>query len=142
MRTRPGYIRLYETGELFGRIAALNSLLKDCALCPRRCAVDSTGGEKGVCGTGPLPIVSAAEAHFGEEPPLTGFRGNGTILLTHCNLRCIFCQNSEISRPSKIDELSSIMLSLQRQGCHNINFVSPTPQTLGGGGLRRGEEGA
>ncbi|MBI5454921.1 MAG: radical SAM protein [Deltaproteobacteria bacterium] len=136
MRTRPGYISLYETGELFGRIAALNSISKACALCPRRCAVDRTSGEKGVCGTGFLPIVSSAHPHFGEEPPLTGFRGSGTIFLTHCNLRCIFCQNSEISRPSKvdeprevsIDELSSIMLSLQRRGCHNINFVSPTHQ--------------
>lgn len=136
MRTRPGYIRLYESGELFGRIAALNSISKACALCPRRCAVDRTNGVKGVCGAGALPAVSAALPHFGEEPPLTGFRGSGTIFLTHCNLLCVFCQNSEISHPTKtgeprevsIDELSSMMVSLQRQGCHNINFVSPTHQ--------------
>src|SRR5574337_864684 len=134
MSTRPGYIRLYETGELFERISSLREILKKCSLCPRLCGVDRLNNERGVCRAGALPFVSAAHPHFGEEPPLVGFGGSGTIFLTWCNLRCIFCQNYDISHTGEggetsIEELSSTMISLQRQGCHNINFVTPTHQT-------------
>lgn len=134
MRMRPGYIRLYETGELFRRIEALNNILKDCTLCPRKCRVNRLNGEKGVCRTGRLPVVSAAEPHFGEEPPLTGSSGSGTIFLSNCNLKCVFCQNHDISHAGEgeevsFDGLSVLMLNLQRRGCHNINFVTPTHQT-------------
>lgn len=133
MRFRPGYIELYETGELARRISTLSLILKDCTICPRRCRVDRICGEKGVCRTGALPVVSAAQAHFGEEPSLTGYGGSGTIFFANCNLKCVFCQNWDISHSGEgeeitTDELSSIMVRLQRQGCHNINFVSPTHQ--------------
>ncbi len=133
MGIRPGYIRLYETGELFQRVSSLRETLNNCSLCPRRCGVDRLNGERGVCRAGRLPFVSAAHPHFGEEPPLAGFGGSGTIFLTYCNLRCIFCQNYDIShtgtgRETSVEELSSMMVSLQRQGCHNINFVTPTHQ--------------
>lgn len=133
MSTQPGYIRLYETGELFERISSLKTILKHCSLCPRLCGVDRINNERGVCRAGALPFVSAAHPHFGEEPPLVGFGGSGTIFLTWCNLRCIFCQNYDISHTGEggetsIEELSSMMISLQRQGCHNINFVTPTHQ--------------
>ncbi len=133
MSTRPGYIRLYETGELFKRISSLRDIIRHCSLCPRECGVDRLNNERGVCRAGALPFVSAAHPHFGEEPPLVGFGGSGTIFLTWCNLRCIFCQNYDISHTGEgsetsVEELSSMMISLQRQGCHNINFVTPTHQ--------------
>jgi putative pyruvate formate lyase activating enzyme len=130
---RPGYVSLYESGELFQRINALNYILKDCALCPRKCGVDRLKGERGACRTGALPVISDALPHFGEEAPLSGYNGSGTVFLTHCNLGCVFCQNHDISHGGagdeiSIDELSQVMIRLQRQGCHNINFVSPTHQ--------------
>jgi putative pyruvate formate lyase activating enzyme len=131
---RPVYIRLYETGELAKRIEALNEILKDCTLCPRNCHVDRFKGDLGVCRVGSLPMVSSFHPHFGEEPPLVGRYGSGTIFLTYCNLRCIFCQNYDISHLGhgtvvSYEELSSMMIELQRRGCHNINFVTPTHQT-------------
>lgn len=133
MGFRPGYIRLYETGELFERIKGLRALLSPCRLCPLRCGASRLDGETGVCHTGALPRVSAAIAHFGEEPPLSGRFGSGTIFLSYCNLKCVFCQNHEISRSGDGREvtpegLASMMLRLQREGCHNINFVTPTHQ--------------
>lgn len=130
---RPGYIKLYESGELFKRISALREILSDCVLCPRECHVNRLIGKRGVCRTGVVPLVCSAHPHFGEEPPLTGWGGSGTIFLTNCNLRCVFCQNHEISQGGEgaevsTDELSGMMVSLQRQGCHNINFVTPTHQ--------------
>lgn len=132
----PGYIRLYETGELFRRIEALNSLMKRCTLCPRNCRVDRSNGETGVCKAGPLPMVSAAHPHFGEEKPLVGRSGSGTVFFTCCNLKCVFCQNHDISQGAdgaevSTDELASIMAGLQKQGCCNINFVTPTHQIAG-----------
>jgi putative pyruvate formate lyase activating enzyme len=131
---RPGYIRLYETGELDKRINTLNRILTDCTLCPRNCRVDRHKGELGVCKVGSLPVVSSFNPHYGEEPPLVGRYGSGTIFLTYCNLKCIFCQNYDIShlghgRELTHEELSSMMIELQRRGCHNINFVTPTHQT-------------
>lgn len=133
IKTRPGYIELYERGELSRRASLLMGMLEDCVLCPRQCHVNRLTGDKGVCRTGTLPIISSAQPHFGEEPPLAGLRGSGTIFLTHCNLKCVFCQNHEISHEGdgtevSIQELSSAMTRLQRMGCHNINFVSPTHQ--------------
>jgi putative pyruvate formate lyase activating enzyme len=131
---RASYIRLYETGELAKRIDALNRILDDCTLCPRNCHVDRFKGEQGVCRVGSLPMVSSFHPHFGEEAPLVGRYGSGTIFLTYCNLRCIFCQNYDISHLGQgteysYEQLSSMMIDLQRRGCHNINFVTPTHQT-------------
>lgn len=131
---RPSYIALYERGELQGRVSALNKILEDCTICPRNCRVNRTAGEKGFCKIGSLPVVSSAQPHFGEEAPLVGRYGSGTIFLTGCNLRCVFCQNYDISQlysgeEVSLDDLSGMMIGLQRLGCHNINFVTPTHQT-------------
>ena len=105
--------------------------LKNCTLCPRRCGVNRLEGEKGVCNTGRRAWVASFDAHFGEERPLVGKYGSGTIFFSHCNLLCNFCQNYDIShhgagRPVSDKELAQMMLSLQRQGCHNINLVTPS----------------
>ncbi|MBI5236433.1 MAG: radical SAM protein [Deltaproteobacteria bacterium] len=134
MQTRqPSYIKLYENGELNSRIAKLNERMSECTLCPRRCRARRFEGDKGVCSAGQLPIVASAQPHFGEEPPLTGWAGSGTIFMSHCNMRCVYCQNADISQGSKgdevsLDELSTMMVMLQRKGCHNVNFVTPTHQ--------------
>lgn len=114
------------------------ALLEECRLCPRRCGANRAEGDVGECGTGRLALVSSAGPHFGEEAPLVGSGGSGTIFFTHCNLRCCFCQNYSISqmgegRAAGSEALAETMLSLERNGCHNINFVSPThvvPQIL------------
>jgi len=107
--------------------------LKSCRLCPRRCAVDRTAGEKGFCGLGDGIVLAGAWPHFGEEPPISGERGAGTLFFSSCNLRCPFCQNHQISHRPRgknvtVDELASIMLDLQERGCHNVEAVTPTPQ--------------
>ena len=127
----PSYIGLYEKGELGQRIWSLREFLKECRLCPRECKVDRLNGEKGVCRAGLEPMVSSAFPHFGDEPPLVGCHGSGTIFLTHCNLRCIFCQNYDISHlgngePMTSSAMARAMIRLQEMGCHNINFVTPT----------------
>ncbi|HSH12211.1 MAG TPA: radical SAM protein, partial [Desulfurivibrionaceae bacterium] len=129
----PAYIRLHETGELARRIEAVSAILQDCTLCPRHCHVNRLEGQVGVCRVGRLPLVSSYGPHFGEERPLVGRHGSGTIFLTGCNLRCVFCQNYEISqfgegREATVAELGEMMLALWRQGCHNLNFVTPTHQ--------------
>lgn len=109
-------------------------ILKDCTLCPWDCHVDRTAGKLGVCRSGYLPIVTSYCPHHGEEPVLSGTRGSGTIFFGNCNMRCVFCQNHQISQPTcslKEDEVSferlaDMMLELQEKGCHNINFVSPS----------------
>ncbi len=106
-------------------------MLNDCCLCPRQCGVNRLAGEKGVCRTGNNAVVASYAPHFGEESPLVGSRGSGTIFLSHCSLRCVFCQNYEISHLGEGVEvtpkqLADIMMNLQQQGCHNINFVTPT----------------
>ncbi len=129
----PTYIELHRTGELAERADALRKLASPCGLCPHGCRAsrdDST--ETGVCGSALPATVSSAFAHFGEEAPLVGAHGSGTIFLCGCNLRCSFCQNWEISHdpaagPTVNDtQLAGLMLDLQRQGCHNINLVTPT----------------
>jgi len=134
----PGYLALHASGELSKRIAAARELLADCCCCPRRCQVNRLEGERGVCRTGERAVVSSYGPHFGEESPLVGSGGSGTIFLSNCNLLCVFCQNYEISHLGEgtevsADQLAAIMMSLQDQGCHNINFVTPShvvPQIL------------
>lgn len=116
------------------RIEELYSLLKECRLCPRNCRVNRLEGKKGFCRTGSKPIVSSFGPHFGEERPLVGRYGSGTIFFTHCNLGCLYCQNWTISHlgegeETTVERLANIMLMLQQEGCHNINLVTPTHQT-------------
>ena len=130
----PSYISLYESGELQERIAELEQMLQPCHLCPRRCLVERKDSKVGVCQALSELVVSSAFPHFGEEPPLVGFHGSGTIFLSHCNLRCVFCQNYEISHLGEggqvsTEQLAAMMIQLQQFGCHNINFVTPTHYT-------------
>lgn len=134
MPSRPGYLQLYENGELARRIATAREILRDCTLCPRQCHVNRLAGEQGVCRTGELPVVASFGPHFGEERPLVGQHGSGTIFFAWCNLKCVFCQNYDISqrgegREVALEEMASMMVALWRQGCHNLNFVTPTHQT-------------
>ncbi|MBI3815301.1 MAG: radical SAM protein [Nitrospinae bacterium] len=127
----PSYIKLYNSGELHDRIKKLEAILTDCRLCPRNCRKNRLKGEFGICKAGAELMVSSVFSHFGEESPLVGYGGSGTIFLTHCNLRCIFCQNYDISHSGEgkevtADEFSGYMIYLQKLGCHNINFVTPT----------------
>jgi putative pyruvate formate lyase activating enzyme len=135
---RPSYMALLESGELAQRADEAMSLLSCCTVCPRNCRVDRTVGERGYCGGGFLPEVASYGPHFGEEQPLVGRYGSGTIFLSGCNMRCVFCQNYAISRQLQADsvsceDLAGMMLSLQERRCHNINFVTPShfvPQIL------------
>jgi putative pyruvate formate lyase activating enzyme len=129
----PAYAQMERT-VLQERMEALESLMRSCRLCPRNCAVDRRAGELGACRVGIEPIVSSYGPHFGEETPLVGRNGSGTIFLTYCNLKCIFCQNYDISHlghgsPTSPERLAEMMLELQQRGCHNINWVTPTHQT-------------
>jgi putative pyruvate formate lyase activating enzyme len=134
----PVCITAAQNGKLAEKINAAQIILKDCALCPRQCRVNRTAGEKGICRTGEKAMVSSFAPHFGEEAPLAGRHGSGTIFFTHCSLLCGFCQNYDISHEGWGSEvtnaqLATIMLTLQDRGCHNINFVTPThvvPQML------------
>jgi putative pyruvate formate lyase activating enzyme len=131
---RPSYLDLFSTGELHRRVELLESLLGPCRVCPQHCAVDRSKGDQGVCHSGLRPIVSWHGPHYGEEPPISGEKGAGNIFFGNCNLRCVYCQNHQISqnpqheRRHEVDceHLATIMLGLQSQGCHNINLVSPT----------------
>ena len=133
----PVYLGLLATGELRRRVEAAYELLHSCRLCGRACGVDRRS-EVGSCHTGMSAVVASSGPHFGEEDPLRGSRGSGTIFFSWCNLSCRFCQNYEVSQLGgggevEPEELARIMLSLQARGCHNINLVSPThvvPQIL------------
>jgi len=110
------------------------ALLQSCSLCPRDCGVDRLAGETGYCRVGAEAVVASHGPHFGEESPLVGHGGSGTIFFSGCQLRCIFCQNSDISHqvagvPTTPEALARMMLELQRIGCHNVNFVTPTHVT-------------
>jgi putative pyruvate formate lyase activating enzyme len=130
----PAYISLLESGELTRRVEALEALLERCTVCPRDCLNNRLRNEIAACYSGRLPIVSSYTPHFGEEPALVGTRGAGNIFFGNCNLRCVYCQNYQISQTHKAqlkneithERLAEIMLELQAKGCHNINFVSPT----------------
>ena len=138
--TPPCYHKLRQSGELAARAAAAAELMSCCQLCTRQCKVDRIAGELGVCRTGRLAKLSSYAPHFGEEAPLVGVSGSGTIFFTNCNLLCVFCQNYEISHRGEgvevtAGQLAAIMLSLEKQGCHNINLVTPShvvPQILAG----------
>ena len=131
---RPSYLRLLDSGELKSRVRALEALLESCTVCPLDCGNNRLQDELARCYSGRLPIVSSYTQHFGEEPPLTGTRGAGNIFFGNCNLRCVYCQNYQISQSHKEqtknvvthERLAEMMLELQARGCHNINFVSPT----------------
>lgn len=127
----PSYIELHQKGELEKRIRLLLEFLKECRLCPRACRVNRFNGEIGYCRASSDLMISSAFPHFGEESPLVGRHGSGTIFLTHCNLRCIFCQNYDITHQGQgtqitPSDLARTMIRLQEMGCHNINFVTPT----------------
>jgi putative pyruvate formate lyase activating enzyme len=139
-----GYRKL-SPATLQQKLLEAERLLKKCALCPRKCSVDRTAGKTGYCGVLDRPVVASWGAHFGEERPLVGRFGSGTIFFSRCNLGCVFCQNWTISHSStgvrrdqggpesegaeiSADKLARIMLELQGEGCHNINLVTPTHQ--------------
>ena len=127
----PSYLKLIKNDELQHRIEILKKNYNDCALCPHKCRVNRTKGEKGICRSGPLPVVASYNSHHGEEPPISGMSGSGTIFFTGCSGRCIFCQNYPISqlgtgREITEGQLADMMIELQKRGCHNINLVTPT----------------
>jgi putative pyruvate formate lyase activating enzyme len=127
----PAYLALAETGELARRaLEALKLLGPVCTVCPRRCKVDRRADVRGLCGVGRRAVVASCFAHFGEEDCLSGNRGSGTIFFSGCNLRCVFCQNHDISWRVRGEQVSPIrlaelMLVLQEVGCHNLNLVTP-----------------
>jgi len=130
----PSYVSLLHAGELRRRVEQLEALLERCTVCPLDCGNNRLKDELARCYSGQLPVVSSYTPHFGEEPPITGTRGAGNIFFGNCNLRCVYCQNYQISQAHKEqiknqithERLAEMMLELQARGCHNINFVSPT----------------
>ncbi len=146
----PSYLALYRSGELERRVERAVEMLRDCTVCPRDCHVNRLENKRAVCLTGRYAKVASHFPHFGEEDCLRGWKGSGTIFFTYCNLRCVFCQNFDVSqegegREARPEILADMMLELQQRGCHNINFVTPehvAPQILEGlllavrGGLR------
>jgi putative pyruvate formate lyase activating enzyme len=129
------YLALHRSGELKRRAARLEARLASCDICPRVCHVNRLDNERGFCHSGYLPIVSAVCAHHGEEPPISGSKGSGTVFFGNCNMRCVYCQNYQISQDWRkqqskempFSKLAEEMLCLQDEvGCHNINFVSPS----------------
>jgi len=136
----PVYLKLLKQGLLEERVQQTYQHLEECDVCPLECGVNRLKGELGLCQTGEFPRVSSYFPHTGEEKPISGYRGSGTIFFSRCNLRCVYCQNADISQQSvgrevRPEELAKMMLNLQAAGCHNINFVSPShivPQILAG----------
>ena len=134
----PAYLRLYRSGELARRVEQALAALADCTLCPRDCHVNRFENKFAVCKTGRYAVVGSYFPHFGEEDCLSGTKGSGTIFFSWCNLRCVFCQNYELSwqgegQGTHPKEMARMMLALQARGCHNINFVTPehvVPQIL------------
>ncbi len=134
----PAYLALYRSGELARRVEEARQLLASCEVCPRNCRINRLANETKICRIGRYARVASAFPHFGEEDPLRGWRGSGTIFFSGCNLRCVFCQNWDISQQPagpelRPEELAGVMLRLQEVGCHNINWVTPehvVPQIL------------
>jgi putative pyruvate formate lyase activating enzyme len=130
----PNFLNLWRSGELKTRVEQLEKLLESCTVCPKDCGNNRLNDEIAACYSGRLPIVSSFTAHFGEEPVLSGTGGAGNIFFGNCNLRCVYCQNFQISQTWKTqkkneithERLAEMMLELQTRGCHNIGFVSPT----------------
>lgn len=127
----PGYLKLHRSGELKKRGEKLWQIMASCQLCPRECGVNRIAGEEGFCGATAQLEIASYHPHFGEERPLVGSGGSGTIFFTNCGLRCVFCINWEISQGGEgearsLEEFAGMMLKLQERGCHNINIVTPT----------------
>ncbi|MCX7749472.1 MAG: radical SAM protein [Clostridia bacterium] len=127
----PGYVKLCKSGEFKNRVEKLKEQLGCCVLCPHQCRANRVQAKKGFCRAGESMVIDGYGPHFGEEKVLVGTGGSGTVFFSYCTLKCVFCQNYTIShqaegRAIEAKELSHIMLSLQAQGCHNINLVSPT----------------
>lgn len=127
----PAYLPLHNSGELKRRAAQLWDVMKECELCPRQCGANRLRGEKGICQATSRLEISSYNPHFGEERPLVGRGGSGTIFMTHCGLRCVFCINWQVSQgdcePAETPEgMAAMMVRLQEMGCHNINVVTPT----------------
>ena len=131
---QPGYVGLLESGELEERVERLYALLASCTVCPRDCGNDRLANVLASCASGLEPVVSSYTPYFGEEPALSGTRGAGNVFFGNCNLRCVYCQNWQISQDWKgqrqnevpVERLAEMLLELQGRGCHNIGFVSPT----------------
>jgi putative pyruvate formate lyase activating enzyme len=126
----PAYLQVYARDQLAPRVERALELLESCTACPRGCRVNRLENKFGVCKTGRHAVVSSYFPHHGEEDCLRGWRGSGTIFFAGCNLRCVFCQNFDISwqargTPAPARRLAGMMLELQAQGCHNINLVTP-----------------
>jgi len=131
MAFEPVYLRLHRSGELRERGEKLWEMMKSCELCPRRCRINRLDGKKGFCQANVKLKISSYHPHFGEEEPLVGRYGSGTIFFANCGLRCVFCINWEISiagigRHHSIEDLANMMIALQKRGCHNVNVVTPT----------------
>ncbi len=129
--SEPGYLKLHRQGQLTERAQTLWNMMGRCELCPRRCHKNRLKGETGFCGAAKDLVIASHGPHFGEEKPLVGRGGSGTIFFSHCSLRCVFCINWDISHLGKgtvrgINDLAYMMMDLQQQGCHNINLVTPT----------------
>ncbi len=130
----PRYVELARSGELLRRAALAAERLRACTLCPRACGVDRTAAELGFCRSGDLPTVYSHMSHPGEEPPISGTRGSGTIFMSGCTLSCVYCQNARFSQGGEgaertIADVAGMMLKLEKMGCHNINIVTPTHHT-------------
>jgi putative pyruvate formate lyase activating enzyme len=132
----PSYLKLLQEGEIKKRIAKLKEIIRDCHLCPHNCKVNRLKGKTGVCKSDSRLKVASYGPHFGEEAPLVGTKGSGTIFFSNCSLECVYCQNYDISQKGhgqymSPKEVADIMLNLQKRGCHNINFVTPTHMVYG-----------
>lgn len=144
----PGFIGLFEKGILGLREKKLAEIIRSCSLCPRRCGTNRLKGEHGFCNLSASLEIQSALPHFGEEPPISGEKGAGAIFFTSCNMRCIYCQNYQLShlhfgRSVNTQECAEIMLDLQDQGCHNVELISGTPHLAGffGGLIKAAEKG-
>jgi putative pyruvate formate lyase activating enzyme len=131
VKVYPSYMALYESGELERRAREVRALLSHCELCPRWCGIDRLAGKIGYCRSGVEAQVASHNVHHGEEPPISGTKGSGTVFFSHCTMRCLFCQNYPISQlgvgaVEDDEHLASMFLELQRRGCHNLNLVTPT----------------
>lgn len=134
--------------KIFEPLKSLDIILNKCVICPHKCKVNRKSEEKGFCNAGYNPVISSAMSHHGEEPPISGNRGSGTIFFTYCNMKCVYCQNYQISQEFEgtkcsISELADSMIRLQNLNCHNINFVSPTiwiPQIVKALSIARNKE--
>jgi putative pyruvate formate lyase activating enzyme len=129
--TEPSYCTLAQQGILHERVEEAEVILSSCTLCPRHCHIDRRTEERGFCRAGSRPRVSSYGPHFGEEPPLVGRSGSGTIFFSYCTMRCVYCQNFEISQHAtgtdiSCEQLAAMMIDLQDAGCHNVNLVTPT----------------